>query len=160
MSEGSRPEALGSRLPMIETDLVQRLRRLSNRIWRTVQGWTTFAKQTTGQQLVNCMDSIGANLVEGDGRATEPDAIRFFVIARGSLREADYWLMLACDRELLDQQSFSEHRDELNQLLRMLNAMISHRQKSRPVSRVREDLAPYYVEDGEALEPRALSLEP
>lgn len=145
---------------MIETDLVRRLRQLSNKVWRLVNEWPAFAKQTTGQQLVRCVDSIGANLVEGDGRATEPDALRFFAIARGSLREAEYWINLANDRDLLDPQSFSEHRDELQQLSRMLNAMISYRQRSRPASRVREDLAPYYVEDCESLEPRALSLAP
>ncbi len=140
---------------MIDSDLVQRLRSLSNEVWRTVMLWPGFARQTLGSQLVDCLDSIGANLVEGDGRATEPDAIRFFVISRGSLREAQFWLLLASDRDLIPHDRFLAHKEELRQLSLMLNALIAYRQQSRTQKGVREELVPYDVDGDGGLEPRA-----
>ena len=43
-------------------------------VWDTVEGWKPLAQNTVGSQLIRACDSVGANLVEGDGRSTDPDA--------------------------------------------------------------------------------------
>ena len=43
-------------------------------------------------QLRRSADSIGANIVEGYGRRSSPDSVRFYSIASGSLEETIYWL--------------------------------------------------------------------
>lgn len=167
--EGSGPKAQGSReesgsvagrVPMIDTDLVVRSRKLANRAWTLAQGWNSFAQITIGKQLVSAVDSVGANLVEGDGRATENDTLRFFAIARGSLREVEYWLIAAHERQLISTADFEEFLNEHRQLVRMLNAFISYRRRASRTSTTREELATYGdpAPEFSFLEPRASSL--
>lgn len=65
---------------------------LADDVWRMVIKWEYFAKSTVGEQLVNAVDSVGANIAEGAGRWNFQDNRRFVRIARGSLNETKYWL--------------------------------------------------------------------
>ena len=50
---------------------LQRFRQLelvSDSLWELVIGWPALARDTVGKQLIRAVDSVGANLVEGDGR--------------------------------------------------------------------------------------------
>lgn len=138
---------------MSETELAKRQRRLANQVWNLVSGWSPFARDTVGKQLVRSIDRVGANLIEGDGRYRDGDALHFFVISRGSLREAEYWISLAKDRELLIPDDANSILDELSQLGRMLNAFINFRRQNKDKNIVREDLNPYRIEDGPRLSP-------
>ncbi|RYG22601.1 four helix bundle protein, partial [bacterium] len=51
-----------------DTDLYQRASSLSDAVYNSVSGWPSLAQRTFGVQLINSLDSVGANLVEGDGR--------------------------------------------------------------------------------------------
>ena len=64
-------------------------------------GWSPFARDTVGQQLVKAADSIGANIAESAGRFHPNDVIRFLYYARGSLRETRFWLKRAIHRHLI-----------------------------------------------------------
>ena len=59
--------------------------RLADQLWKIVNRWDVFARDTVGKQLVKAGDSIGANIAEGTGRGTDPEMRRFIRIARGSL---------------------------------------------------------------------------
>ncbi|WP_017316964.1 four helix bundle protein [Mastigocladopsis repens] len=74
---------------------------LADEIWKIVDGWNLFAKDTIGKQIVRSADSIGANIAEGVGRGTYQDNRRFVRIARGSLNETQHWLRRAYSRNLL-----------------------------------------------------------
>jgi hypothetical protein len=41
---------------------------LADRIWKIVIEWDYFAKSTLGQQIVDAVDGVGANIAEGTGR--------------------------------------------------------------------------------------------
>lgn len=41
---------------------------IADQIWDQIIEWDYFAKDTVGKQLVKAADSIGANIVEGQGR--------------------------------------------------------------------------------------------
>ena len=71
--------------------------------WEVVGKWEYLAKSTTGMQLVNSADSIGANIAEGTGRGSSADNRRFAKIARGSLFEVKHWLRRAFKRNLLSE---------------------------------------------------------
>lgn len=75
--------------------------RLADEIWKIVEQWTFFAKDTIGRQIVRSADSIGANIAEGVGRGSYQDNRRFVKIARGSLNETQHWLRRAYIRKLL-----------------------------------------------------------
>jgi four helix bundle protein len=64
---------------------------LADAIWSIVDGWSYFAKNTVGRQLVRAADSIGANIAEGVGRGAFQDNRRFVKIGRGSLNETKHW---------------------------------------------------------------------
>ena len=81
-----------------ELQVYQLAEQISNEVWLIVQSWDFFAKNTVGQQLVRSVDSIGANIAEGNGRYNYNDNQRFIKIARGSLHETRHWLRLACTR--------------------------------------------------------------
>lgn len=74
---------------------------LSDEIWDVVSGWSVFAKDTVGKQLVRSADSIGANIAEGCGRQSFQDNRRIIRIARGSMNETQHWLRRAYRRKLL-----------------------------------------------------------
>lgn len=86
---------------------------LSDKIWKIVITWEKFEKNTVGGQLIRAIDSVGANLSEGYGRGSKTDNARFAKIARGSLFETKYWLILSHNRKLISQ-------DELDLLFEVI----------------------------------------
>jgi four helix bundle protein len=96
----------------------------SDVVWEVVASWGTFAKSTVGNQLVRAVDSIGANVAEGYGRASPADNRRFVRIARGSLYETRHFLRRADKRRLLSREQKSQLRPLLAELLPALNAYL------------------------------------
>ena len=126
-------------LPIEQSDADLRARGLGRFVWEAVARWDAFAKRTVGEQLVTSMDSVAANLVEGDGRGSDRDAARFFLFARASGREARHWLDVSAERTLLPNEAAHEMLQELTEAVKMINGLIAHRRKTF----VNEDRAPY-----------------
>lgn len=97
---------------------------LSNRVWAIVSKWDNFAKFSIGQQYVNAIDSISANIAEGFGRYGKKDKVRFYHIAKGSLLESVDWTRKAQQRELLSDAEFEEIFGILEKLPKSLNSLI------------------------------------
>ena len=93
--------------------------------WGVVGKWEYLAKRTTGMQLVNSADSIGANLAEGTGRGSAADNRRFAKIARGSLFEVKHWLRRAFKRNLLTEAEIDSFQALINELTPKLSAYIN-----------------------------------
>jgi four helix bundle protein len=68
--------------------------------------------------------SVPANIAEGCGRGTAGDFVRFLRIAMGSASETEYHLLLAKELELLTPTAHAGLQHELNQVKRMLAALI------------------------------------
>ena len=98
--------------------------KLSNEVWEVVLGWDHFAKNTIGQQLVNSMDSISANISEGFGRYTKKDKIRFYRISQGSLKETIGWVNKSKDRKLMSEKQHAEIMNELLTLPKEINQLV------------------------------------
>ena len=112
---------------MEELAVFARFEKVSDQIWDLVQGWRLLAQDTIGKQVIRSADSIGANLVEGDGRFGKADALHFFVIARGSARETSLWVSRAQKRKLITASEATELLQLLADGLRMLNNLITYR---------------------------------
>ena len=54
-----------------------------------------------GSQLLRAIDSVGANIAESAGRWHTRDRRQLLMIARGSLYEAEHWVLRAEARNLL-----------------------------------------------------------
>jgi four helix bundle protein len=107
-----------------ELDVYKLSERLANEVWRIVEKWDVFAKDTVGKQMVRAADSICANIAEGRGRYNFKDNQRFVKIARGSLYETICWLRLAYVRQLIDGQQSAKLKVIVEELFSKLNAYI------------------------------------
>lgn len=98
--------------------------KLANEIWKIVDGWDIFAKNTMGTQMVRSADSIGANIVEGVGRGSYQDNRRFIKIARGSLNETQHRLRRAYMRNLLTVEQVDKLKLIIDELRPKLNSYL------------------------------------
>jgi four helix bundle protein len=98
--------------------------RLADEIWKIVNSWEPFAKDTIGKQIVRSADSVGANIAEGLGRGSYQDNRRFVKIARASLNETQHWLRRAYTRNLLTVQQINELTAIINDLAPQLNSYL------------------------------------
>ncbi|WYL92864.1 MAG: four helix bundle protein [Gloeotrichia echinulata IR180] len=98
--------------------------KLADEIWKIVERWDIFAKNTMGIQIVRSADSIGANIAEGVGRGSYQDNRRFIKIARGSLNETQHWLRRAYIRKLLTIEQIDKLKLIIDQLRPQLNSYL------------------------------------
>lgn len=113
--------------PIEELDLFRLFEEVAKWAWNTSHTWSPHIRNNFGVQLTEAADSVGANLVEGDGRFGSSDAIRFFIIARASARETRLWIHRAVDRNLVSQSEGQEQIDKLVQATKLLNLLINYR---------------------------------
>lgn len=97
---------------------------LGEKVWRLVDHWNYFQKDTVGKQLVRSVDSIAANLSEGYGRFHFKEAKNFGYYSRGSLFETKTWLTKAHNRKLIESEDFKNLIFELEIIGKMLNKYI------------------------------------
>jgi len=130
-------------VPMEEMDVFRSFEEVSDWCWEACSKWPKFAQDTIGKQLVRSADSVNANLVEGDGRFTDPDAVKFFVIARGSARETRLWIRRASKRHLITQAEADHQIAIITQGAKLLNALIAYRRQATKISKVKEEKSTY-----------------
>jgi len=99
---------------------------IGEKVWDMVIQWDYFAKNAFGYQLVKSSDSIAANLSEGYGRFHFKENRQFCYISRGSLYETKTWLTKARKRKLIIDEDFALIINQLDILLRKLNAYIKY----------------------------------
>lgn len=98
--------------------------RLADEIWKMVQTWQHFEKNTIGIQIVRSADSIGANIAEGTGRKSFQDNKRFVRNARGSLYETMHWLRRCVERKLITKEQTMLLKPIVDELAPKLNAYL------------------------------------
>ncbi|MDZ8236211.1 MAG: four helix bundle protein [Nostoc sp. ChiQUE01a] len=108
-----------------ELRVYQLSEQLADDIWKIVEGWNFFAKNTIGKQIVRAADSIGANIAEGSGRGSFQENRRFIKIARGSLNETQHWLRRAYTRKLLTSEQINAIKTIINELAPKLNSYLN-----------------------------------
>jgi four helix bundle protein len=110
-------------------------------------------KWSLGQQIRRAVQSVPANIAEGHGRFYYQENVRFCYIARGSLIETYSHLTLAHDLEYIPDELFNRLKDQIEELVRMINGYIAYLKRSKrgenePGARyaVQETLADYLAE--------------
>jgi four helix bundle protein len=112
------------------------------RVWRAAHSYALSAYRVTATfpgderfgltaQLRRAAVSIAANIAEGCGRGTDPDARRHFQIALGSGCECLSLLLLARDLQLLTVEQFDTLEGELGPVRRMLVRLIDQTRAHR-----------------------------
>jgi four helix bundle protein len=79
---------------------------------------------TVSRQILRCGTSIGANVEEAQGGQTRADFTAKLHIALKETRETRYWLRLLRDSEYLDERQASSLIDDVDELLRILSAIL------------------------------------
>jgi four helix bundle protein len=130
-------------LPIEEFDCFMQFESVAHWVWTTVQTWDWVAKRTVGIQLIEAADSIGANMVEGDGRYGRRDSVRMFYIARGSARETRLWLERAKLRGLISVADCEQQLQQLVVATKALNKLIEYQRGFADTRGVREHRSEY-----------------
>ena len=123
--------------PMEEMNFFLQYVEVADKIWRWGSQWKPLASDTVGKQLIRAADSVGANLVEGDGRHGSADSRHFFVIARASARG------------LLTEAQAKESLDAILNATRQLNALIRYRRAHKNTVKVQEEKSDYSTESSD-----------
>ena len=98
---------------------------LGDKVWKIVEKWNYFEKDTVGKQLVRAADSIASNISEGYGRFFFKDTINFLYYSRGSLFETKTWLVKANNRKMVKEKEYTELESLIKDLGIKLNNYIS-----------------------------------
>jgi four helix bundle protein len=119
----------------------QRSRALVKDIYRVAAALPESEQSQLAAQMRSAVISIPSNIAEGNGRQTDRDQARCYRIALGSVRELEAQVILLHDLEMLTKADSDHLSGEIDEISRMLNALIrycvrkqdaeSHRRSSR-----------------------------
>ncbi len=76
-------------------------------------------------QIRRAAVSIPSNIVEGKARGSNKDYSRFLMIARGSLEEVKYQMLLARDLKYIDENTYREIYKNMDEVGRLLGGLIN-----------------------------------
>ena len=93
-------------------------------VYRSTSTFPTTERYGLASQLRRSAASVGANIAEGCGRASDADTRRCLQIALGSACETLNHALLARDLGLLDEAGFTTLEDQLSPVRRMLVRLI------------------------------------
>jgi len=98
---------------------------LSNYVWNLIIKWNHFERSTVGEQFVDAIDSISANIAEGFGRYGKRDKIKFYRYSQGSLMESLDWNQKSKVRKLLSEEEYEHIFTELQKIPKAINSLVS-----------------------------------
>ena len=76
-------------------------------------------------QLCRAAASVPANIAEGKGRTSLREYLQFLSIARGSVEEVKYFLLLARDLKYLEEDDYEAINSEYDHVGKMLNGLMN-----------------------------------
>ncbi len=86
-------------------------------------------------QLRRAVTSVGSNIVEGATRQSDGDMGRFLQMARASLAELEYQLLLGRDVGYFTVERHAEVAKQVDEISRMLVGLMTHLKKARRARR-------------------------
>ena len=102
----------------------QRSHELTLAIYKQTQRFPTEERYGLTSQLRRAAYSVPANISEGSGRETNRDYLRFLIIAFSSLKETEYFLMLARDLGYLSDDQYDALTETVNGTFGALQGLI------------------------------------
>jgi four helix bundle protein len=109
----------------------QRARLVTRRVYEII-GQGNFAKDYgLREQIRRASVSIMANIAEGLGRRSDKDFANFLNMTHGSTAEVQSHLYIALDLNYIEQVSFNELYNSLDEISRMTLALGKHLNKSK-----------------------------
>ncbi|GAB2488749.1 MAG: four helix bundle protein [Cytophagales bacterium] len=92
-------------IPLKELTIYRLARELSAKAWLIYERLGYHQRKTWGDQMLEAIDSVGANIAEGYARYHFLERIRFYYISRASLSEGmDHWIDLGFERGVVTKE--------------------------------------------------------
>jgi four helix bundle protein len=107
-----------------ELNVWQKSYKLCLDVYRITAGFPKEEKFGLTSQVRRSAVSVPSNIAEGYGRKTTADYVRYLYIAYGSNCELETQMMLSRDLEYIGNTAIKEYIDEINEVERMLKALI------------------------------------
>ncbi len=76
-------------------------------------------------QMIRSAYSVPSNIAEGNSRNTTKDYINFLYIARGSINELKYFLLLSKDLNYINKSEYSRLKENCISVAKQLNGLIN-----------------------------------
>lgn len=93
-------------------------------VYRITRAFPADERYRLTDQLCRAASSVPANIAEGKGRGSLAEFRQFLIIARGSIEETRYLLLLAKDLGLLAPEIHSELEAKYTEVSKMTNALL------------------------------------
>jgi four helix bundle protein len=93
-------------------------------IYKEIVSFPKDEKYNITDQIRRAATSVPTNIVEGHSRNTTKEFLRFLYIARGSLEEIRYLLLLSKDLGYIDTQKFNDMDHKTTEISYLLNKLI------------------------------------
>ncbi|GMQ31585.1 four helix bundle protein [Algoriphagus confluentis] len=92
-------------IPLKELTIYKLARELSDKAWLIYERLGYHQRKVWGDQMLEAIDSVGANIAEGYARYHFLERIRFYYISRASLSEGmDHWIDLGFERGIVAKE--------------------------------------------------------
>jgi len=98
---------------------------LSVAIYRATEEFPKSEIYGLTSQIRRCVVSIPSNIAEGQRRGSKKEYIQFLRIAFGSGAELETQLLISFKIGYMSEDQFNKLNDELEQIMKMLNKLIS-----------------------------------
>ncbi len=109
-----------------DLEIYKLAKELSTIAWKIYENLPWQNKKTIGNQFIDAIDSVGANIAEGYNRYHYLDKIKFYYNARGSLAEGcDHWLELLYNRQMTNSEEYDKMKKIQKELTIKLNNFIA-----------------------------------
>lgn len=114
-------------IPLQELEVYRMTRRLSSMAWVIYQRLAFQQRKVWGDQMLESVDSVGANVAEAYARFHFSEKARFYYISRASLSEGvDHWIDLGFERGVVFDQEF----EQINKIKSDIQVRLNNRIKS------------------------------
>jgi len=110
----------------------QKAHELALQIYKDTKGFPKEEMYGLTSQIRRAAVSVPSNIAEGKARGSRKENERFLLIARGSLEELKYQVLLARDLGYLEKEKYQKLSELAEDVSKMLNGLIKSLRK--PVS--------------------------
>jgi len=110
---------------MKELSVWKESHKLALEIYKLTRNFPTDERFRLVDQICRAATSVPTNIAEGTGRRSKNEFLQFLYIARGSVEETKYLLLLAKDLDYLNRTAYLDLQERCNKVGKMLNGLIS-----------------------------------
>lgn len=109
-----------------ELEVWKEAHQLTLSIYKETKNFPKEEKFRLIDQICRSASSIPSNIVEGNSRAHKPEFIQFLYIAKGSLEETKYHLLLSRDLGYIKEEKYNQLFEQCNKVGSLLGGLLRY----------------------------------